>query len=84
MVAHTALCIHPAQTGARVLTLAVDAGLILWTVRVDNTLRAAVRWRADHFWQARALTAVTDNTGWVGVGSAWVGLTWVNVHRFNS
>ena len=73
MVPHLAPGVHPAQAGTRVLTLAVDAGLVRGAVGVDDTLRPAVGRGADHFRQAGALATVADGSWWVGVGSTRVG-----------
>ena len=72
MIAHGAIRVDTTQPGARVGAFAVDARQVRCTVRVDDTLGPAVGRAADHFRQAGALTTVPDNTGRVGVGSAWV------------
>ena len=51
VISHVALGVDPAQAGTRVLTLAVDAGLVRGAVGVDDTLRPAVGRGADHFRQ---------------------------------
>ena len=84
MVPHFTIGIDSAQSRAGILTLPPDARLVTWAISVDNALGPAVGRGADHFWQARALTAVANNTWWVGVGSTRVGVTWVLIDdRFN-
>ena len=84
MVAHIAVGVDTAEARTRVLALSVDAGLVRWTVRVDHTLRAAVGWRANHLWEAGALATVSDGSWRIAVGSTWVGITRVSIHRLNS
>ena len=74
MVPDRTVRVDAAQAGTRILALAVDTGLVLRTVRVDDALGTAVGRRADHFWQTRALATVADNSWWVGVGPAGVGV----------
>ena len=83
MVSHAAVSIYATQTRTWVLTLAVDAGLVRGAVRVDRALRPAVGRGADHFGQAGALATVADGSGWVGIRSTRVWLTWIHIHRFD-
>ena len=49
MVPDAAVGIDTTQTGAGVLALSGDASKLLGAVRVDHTLRPAVRGRSNHF-----------------------------------
>ena len=79
MVSHITIGIYTAEARAWVLTLASDASLVRGAVRVDDTLRAAVGWRADHVWEARTLAALTNYARWVAVWTTWIRITWVNI-----
>ena len=63
-----------AQPWTGVQTLAVDARLVLGTVRVHDTLWPAVGGRSYHFRQTGAVAAVADLSGRVAVGTARVRL----------
>ena len=62
MVPDAAVGIDTAQTGAGVLALSGDASKLLGAVRIDHTLRPAVRGRTDHSRCAiaLALTAIVS------------------------
>ncbi len=84
VVAHLTLRIHTTQAGTRILALAPDTSLVLWTIRVDHTFWTAVGRRADHFWQARTVTTVAVDSWWVAVGSTRVGVAGIVInHWFN-
>jgi hypothetical protein len=84
MVAHTAVGIDSTQARTGILTFPVDAGLVLGTVRVDGALRPTVGGRANHVRQAGALTPLADDTRWIAVGPAGVGIAGVlRNHRLN-
>ena len=75
MIPDIAVGIDTAEAGTGVLTLSVDAGLVLGALRVDNTLWPAV-WRlANHVRQTRALTRAPQVAGRIGVGAAGVRVT---------
>ena len=85
MVADLTSSINATKARARILTLSIDTCLVLRTVRVDNTLRAAVGRRPDHFWQAGTMATVPNDSWWIGVWSARVGVAWIVVDDwFNS
>ena len=84
MASNSAVGIDAAEARTRVLALSADAGLVRRTVRVDDTLWAAVGRRANHLWQAGALATVSDGSWRIAVGSTWVGITRVSIHRLNS
>ena len=71
------------STRAWINTLLVDTGSQLVTVRADNTLGAAVGWRALECWGAGTDTH-SVNLSFLAVWSAWVRITWVSIlhHRF--
>ena len=58
MVSDSAVGIDAAEARTRVLALSADAGLVRRTVRVDNTLWAAVWREAFHVWEAGALALI--------------------------
>ena len=74
MVPDPAVGIDATKTGTRVLALSGDAGQLLGAVRVDHTLRATVRGRANHLGHTGAPT-LTANIPWREcVWSTWVGI----------
>ena len=79
MVSHVTIGIDTTEAGAWVLTLASDASLVRGAVRVDDTLWPAVGRGADHVWEARTLTALTNYPRWVAVWTTWIRITRVNV-----
>ena len=58
MVSNSAVGIDAAEARTRVLAFSADAGLVRRTVRVDNTLWAAVWREAFHVWEAGALALI--------------------------
>ena len=80
-----AVGIDTAEARTRILTLSVDARLVLGALGVDNTLWPAV-WRlANHVRQTRAVTRAPQIAGRIGVGAAGVGVTRIfYYHRSNS
>ena len=77
VVADTAVCVDAAEAGTRVLTLSVDTGAVLGTLRVDHALGPAVGRRPDHVGEASAVARATQVAGRVGVGPAGIRVTWV-------
>ena len=84
MVSDTAVGIDAAQSGTRVLALAVDARLVRGTVGINNTLWSTVWRRANHFRKTWTLAPFSYYSGRVAIWSAWVRITRINVHRFYS
>ena len=74
VIADLASGIDAAQTGTRILALAVDTSLVGRAVWVDHAFGTAVGRRADHFWLAGAAATVADDLGRVGIGPAGVGV----------
>lgn len=68
MVQHATLSIQATSTWTRVPTLLIQASTVCCTVRVDGTLRLAMRWCAIVFRQATADGLLIDHTT-LGVGS---------------
>ena len=58
MVSDSAVGIDSTQSRTRILALSADAGLVRRTVRVDDTLWAAVGREALHVWEAGALALI--------------------------
>ena len=77
MVPDPTVCIATTETWTRVNTLLVPAGLVVRTVRVELALWPTVRRLANHARLAGAVAAVSIISGWVGVGSARVGVAGV-------
>ena len=75
MVSNSAVGIDAAEARTRVLAFSVDAGLVRRTVRVDDTLRAAVWRRANHLRQAGAAALAANVPRRVAVGPTRVGHT---------
>ena len=85
MVSDSAVGIDAAEARTRVLALSADAGLVRRTVRVDDTLRAAVWRRANHLWQAGALALAIKLSGRVRIWTTRVGDAWILFNnRLNS
>ena len=75
VIPHTAVGIDTTEAGTGVLTLSVDASLVLGTLRVDDTLWSAV-WRlANHVRETRAVTRAPEVAGRIGVGTTGVRVT---------
>ena len=75
MVAHATERVLAAQPGTGILAVAVAAGAVRRTIRIDDTLGAAIRRRADHIRQAIAAALAVDGLRGKGVGTAGVGIT---------
>ena len=85
MVVDPTVGVDATQAWTGVLTLLVGAGLVRGTVWVDDTLRPAVGWWANHFGAARALTTVPNNTRRITFRATGIGLAGIICHnRFNS
>lgn len=87
MVPHITLGVTAANPRARVVALEVPAGLVGWTVAVDNTLRLALnvgiaiierRTLADTF----CIGPLANLPGWQGTTATGVGLTRISDNRF--
>ena len=78
------VCIATTETWTRVNTLLVPAGLVVRTVRVELALWPTVRRLANHARLAGAVTAVSIISGWVGVGSARVGVAGVFLNDWSN
>lgn len=74
MIPDPTVGIDATETGTRVLTLSGDAGQLLGAVRVDHTLRATVRGRANHLGHTGAPTLTTNIPWRECVWSTWVGV----------
>jgi hypothetical protein len=77
MVSDAAVGIGATQTGAGVQAVLRDARQFLRAVGVDDTLRPAVGWRANHVAPAGTLTSITNLSGKVAIGTTWIWITWV-------
>ena len=77
MVPNTAVGIDTTEAGTGVLTLSVDTGFVLRTLRVDDTLWTTVGRSSYHLRQAGALTRTPHIPGRVGVWPTRVGLAGV-------
>ena len=80
MVADAAVGIDSTETRTGVLALATDASLVRGAVRVDHTLRTAVRRGPNHFRQTGTLASVSNHSWGVAVSSTRVGITWVHIY----
>ena len=78
------VCIATTETWTRVNTLLVPAGLVVRTVRVELALWPTVRRLANHARLAGAVAAVSIISGWVGVGSARVGVAGVFLNNWSN
>ena len=70
MIDHPAIGVRCASSRTRIDTFLIDAGLIGWTVRPEETFRPAVGDRADHVRNAAALGLPRDDLA-LRIGSAW-------------
>ena len=74
VVPDPAVGIDATQSRARILALSGDASQLLGAVRVDHTLRATVRGRANHLGHTGAPTLTTNIPWRECVWSTWVGV----------
>ena len=84
MAADTACGMNTTQARARVHTSLVFTSKLCWAVIVENAFWVTV-WRGtNHSCLTRAVTAVSVSSRGVGIGSTWIGYTWVLLDdRFN-
>ena len=77
MVPNIAFCIDTTKSWTRILTFPVDACFVYWAVSIYCTFWSTVWWWTNHFRQTRALTSIPYISRWVGIGSTWIGITWI-------
>ena len=84
MAADPASGVNATQTRAGVHTSLVLASKLCWAVIVEYALRMTIGWGTNHSCLTRAVTAVSVSSRGVGIGSTWIGYTWVLLDdRFN-
>ena len=84
MAAYTTCGMNTTQARARVHTSLVLASKLCWAVIVEYALWMTIGWGTNHSCLTRAVTAVSVSSRGVGIGSTWIGYTWVLLDdRFN-
>ena len=84
MAADPAGGVNATQTRAGVHTSLVLASKLCWAVIVEYALWMTIWWGTNHSCLTRAVTAVSVSSWGVGIGSTWIGYTWVLLDdRFN-
>ena len=84
MAADPAGGVNATQPRAGVHTSLVLASKLCWAVIVEYALWMTIWWGTNHSCLTRAVTAVSVSSWRVGIGSTWIGYTWVLLDdRFN-
>lgn len=81
MILYRTLSLFSAVSNTRILALLINAGQTVRTLRINPTLRFAVRWSSNKVSQTGARSLGSNNSA-LRIRSARVRFTWIGGHRW--